>query len=392
VFSAALLRYEINGYRVEPAYLDDRYTSLARTLLLHYQAFEGKPYRDLEKALAELSSTDHHESRVIRGLRQVIEECLDLSVASPMEPKRIREAVFVLRAKDQELDPETVYRRAAAELGLLDQPLQGYLYADLRPERLIHFSPEPLTAPEILSRYNFRLLQGLFLHAERVDIESDGNARAIYRFAKLNGLMVDARRGQGKGRELCLEISGPLSLFQHTRRYGLALARFLPACAVSERYSIKARLALHGRRLQLEVTHADRVLSTHRPPRLFDSKLEERFYKDFVRLGSRWSMAREEQLIPVGTTVFLPDFSFRLESRPELRVDLEILGFWTRDYLARKRSILSRLPDLKIILCVDRKLVCDRKPASFPSIEFTGRVPAEKVLEALEGFDKADKT
>ena len=246
MFSAALLRYEINGYRVEPAYLDDRYTSLARALLLHYQAFEGKPYRDLEKALAELSSTDHHESRVIRGLRQVIEECLDLSVASPMEPKRIREAVFVLRAKDQELDPEAVYRRAAAELGLLDQPLQGYLYADLRPERLIHFSPEPLTAPEILSRYNFRLLQGLFLHAERVDIESDGNARAIYRFAKLNGLMVEARRGQGKGRELCLEISGPLSLFQHTRRYGLALARFLPACAVSERHDPTAGLTISG--------------------------------------------------------------------------------------------------------------------------------------------------
>jgi hypothetical protein len=393
VFSAALLRYEIDGYRVEPAYLDDRYTSLARALLLHYQAFDGKPYRELERALVDLASAQHHETRVIRGLRRVIEESMDLSVASPIEPKCLREAVFGARAKGPELDAEAVYRLAAAELGLLEEPLQDYLYADLRPERLVRFSREPLPAPEILSRYNLRLLQGLFFYAERVEVEAGGSARAIYRFAKLNGLMVEAKRrpdalAADGARGLCIEISGPLSLFQRTRRYGLALARFLPACALGERFRIKARLALHGKRFQLEATGADRVLSTHRPPRLFDSKLEERFYKDFVRLGSPWSIAREEQWIQVGSTVFFPDFSFRRESRPGLRVDLEILGFWTRDYLARKLSILSRLGTSKMILCVDRKLACDRGLGPFPCIEFAGRVPAEKVLEQLERLSR----
>ena len=93
----------------------------------------------------------------------------------------------------------------------------------------------------------------------------------------------------------------------------------------------------------------------------------------------------------LGRTAFIPDFSFRLKSDPGVRVDLEIVGFWTRDYLSRKQELMRRLPAGKIIFCVDSSLCCDRETGSFPCIPFSRRVPAGAVLAALEGLAAAGR-
>jgi len=131
------------------------------------------------------------------------------------------------------------------------------------------------------------------------------------------------------------------------------------------------------------------VLSTHAPPRRFDSRVEARFYLDFLKLGSRWDVSREGDLIPLDSTVFIPDFTFRLRSNPAFQVNLEVMGFWTSDYLARKSSLLTKLPGGRFILCVDEKLCCDRERLPFPCIVFSRRVPAEKVPQAPEGFARS---
>lgn len=384
MFSAGLLRYELDGDRLLPSYLDARYTELARCLLLHYEAFAGRPYRELVRALEELSEPNRYESRVVAGLRRVVEESVRLAVEVPVSPRRIREAVYELAAKEPELRPKAIYREVAGDLGVAPETLEESLFADLRLERLVRFRRSLPTPAELISRYNFRLLQGFYLHALKVQVTTGGLVRSVYRFAKLNGLIVEVKRSTAEA--TVLEISGPLALFQKTRKYGYALSRFLPACCTAGSYRVEAEILLHRRTLRLAVTQADRVLSSHRPPRDFDSKLERRFCGDFVRLGSPWEIVREAELIPVGATVFLPDFTFRLRERPEMRVDLEIIGFWTRDYLTRKRALLRLFPRRRIIFCVDRRLCCDPEPFEFPCVWFAGRIPAGEVLAALEKF------
>jgi hypothetical protein len=134
----------------------------------------------------------------------------------------------------------------------------------------------------------------------------------------------------------------------------------------------------------MRVTEADRVLSTQSPPRPFDSRLEERFLRDFLALGSRWVAAREEQLLHAGTHVFLPDFTFHLPEDPDFRIAFEIIGYWTPEYLERKRAALAALRGVRLILCVDEKLRCSGEGLPFPCITFSKRVPAERVLEELE--------
>jgi predicted nuclease of restriction endonuclease-like RecB superfamily len=398
VFSAPLLRYEVSSWQIEPAYIDERYAELIRTLVEYYQAFTGKQYRELESALAESPQTPAHDRRLLAGLRLVIEESMALEVAAPAAPRRIREAVFESGARcllEGGLMDGGAFRRAAQVLEAQCLQVQGeilpeHLYADLKPERVVKFPRAIPPVAEIISRYNFRLLQGFFLQAAGVLVKTDGPARPIYRFAKLKGLLLEVKKrrepGEAAGDLLAIEISGPLSLFRHTRRYGRALAAFLPACAMASRFQLEATIVLRGKHFRLSVTQADRVLSTHAPPRRFDSFIESRLHRDFIKLRSRWDVLREGDIIPLDSTVFIPDFTFRLRADPSLQVNLEIMGFWTADYLARKSLVLSQLPGNRFILCVDEKLCCDRERLPFPCIVFSGRVPAEKVLAALDAF------
>jgi len=379
---------------VEPAYLDERSTDLVRKLLLSYEAFEGQPYRDLEQALERLSCLEGQDSRVLSGLRRVIEESMELRVEAIVAPRRIREVVFELGRRDLDLEVEEVLVRARDRLGLAGRPVLDELYGDLDEERRVRFPSPPPPPAEVISRYNFRLLEGLFLHAERVRVEVHEQVRAIYRFAKLHGLIVEVQAvfsppGPPEGADpetgdVRLEVTGPLSLFRHTRKYGHALARFLSACCASARFKLEAELLLGGRKGRLVVTRSDRVLSSHRPPRDFDSKLEKRFYLDFLRLKSHWDISREARIHRIGRGVFIPDFTFRLRACPALAIDLEIVGYWTSDYLERKRALLKSLTGAKVIFCVDEKLCCGDLPGSTRWITFRGRVPAAKVLEALE--------
>ena len=383
MFSSTLLRYDRRGDSIEPCYLDERFAPLARTLLLHYEAFEGMAYHRLAAALDRHPELTEHEPRLVAGLRRVIEEGLRLETRAPVDPPRVREAVFELARRDRGLDPQAVLRAAGERLGIPDAAVEGALYADLPNERTIRFvGPLPSVAT-MISRYNLRLLQGLLLHSERLRIEVRGHARSVYRFAKLHGLLLEVKDAGG-GDALVLEVTGPLSILRRTVRYGRALARFLPACCAAGRFRVEANLMLRERRGLLVVTPEDRVLSTHRPPREFDSKVEKRLFQDFSRLGSRWEMTREAQLIATPAGVFFPDFTFRARTEPTVAVDLEIVGFWTRDYLARKRRLAGHLGGRKVIFCVDERLAAADDSPPQPCILFSRRVPAQKVLEALE--------
>jgi predicted nuclease of restriction endonuclease-like RecB superfamily len=384
VLSTPLLRFDLARGVVEPSYLDDRHAELVRALLLHHEAFLGARWRELEEALEGSGDICCHEPRLVQGIRRVIEESVALEAEAPADPRRVREAVFELGRRDLDLDPREVRRRAAEMVGIRPAEVAGALYADLHDEKRVRLA-RPLPSPAaVISRYNLRLIQGLLVHAERLRVEVHGHAHAVYRFAKLHGLIVEAKEGEPGG-GLVLEVTGPLSIFRRTLKYGRALARFLPACAAAGRFRLEARLSIRGIEGRLAVTQADRVLSTHGPPRPFDSKAEERFFKDFVRLGSRWEVSRESSLITTRQGVFLPDFTFRPREDPSTSVDLEIVGFWTRGYLERKRRLAEELAGRRVIFCVDETLGCGEDWFPPGAIRYSRRVPAEKVLEALEG-------
>jgi hypothetical protein len=122
-----------------------------------------------------------------------------------------------------------------------------------------------------------------------------------------------------------------------------------------------------------------------REPRRFDSLLEERFARDFARLAPDWDLVREPEPVRAGDALMFPDFLLRHRRHPGRRFLLEIVGFWTREYLERKLATLRKAALQNLILCVDEDRNCaeSEMPVGSPVIRFRRRIDPATVLAAI---------
>jgi len=115
---------------------------------------------------------------------------------------------------------------------------------------------------------------------------------------------------------------------------------------------------------------------------IFDSKVEERFSRSFNSLGTEWKCIREPEPLITGSHVLIPDFSFE---KAGLKVYLEIMGFWTEDYIERKIRKLRQLShDVDMIVAVDEALACTKLTRmKHEVIMFRGSLPVKPVINYL---------
>jgi predicted nuclease of restriction endonuclease-like RecB superfamily len=258
------------------------------------------------------------------------------------------------------------------------------LFADLPGERPVR-APEPAPTPaEAALRTNLAIAQAVLMRASRVELRVEGGVRPIVRLAKLRGLLCTITDSPEPARPV-LEISGPFSLFRHTLLYGRALAELLPHLAWCARFELRAACALRGRLATVSVESGDPIFPAA-PPTLFDSRLEERFARDVARLAPDWDVVREPEPVRAGGTLIFPDFLLRHRIHPERRVLIEIVGFWTPEYLASKLEKLRQADLPACILCVDEDRACATGdlPIGMPVVPFRRRVDAAAVLRQVE--------
>ena len=87
-------------------------------------------------------------------------------------------------------------------------------------------------------------------------------------------------------------------------------------------------------------------------PRDADSQLERRLAKDIRRTSDgSWNLVRESTVIRVGQRLFFPDFALHSARG---RVLVEVVGYWTPEYLAAKAEAL-RAVDVPMVVCVDAR-------------------------------------
>ena len=76
-----------------------------------------------------------------------------------------------------------------------------------------------------------------------------------------------------------------------------------------------------------------------------------------------YAISREFLVMPLTADIkrkerIFPDFWIQHRRDPSRKWFLEIIGFWTPEYLSRKLENLERAGILNLILCVDEKLGC----------------------------------
>ncbi len=391
-----LLRYRIDDGRISPAFLDPgspRYSQAARDLIAIFGEHIGKTLGELEEAIEKYvaSRTDY---RILRGLAKVLMSFAEFE-ARRSDAAAIRGAVFeraagswpVVRHKGSPLgvDRRSILEEAAAASGGAAAQLEAELYADL-PERRRLASFEARREPEaLIARYNMELARGLLYWAERLVIDVEDSYQDVFRYIKLCRLMSAITRRECGYR---IELDGPLSLLRGTLRYGLKMAVFLPALALCQTWRMEAVIVKKGERLNFALDDQSRLVSHFRRFPLFDSRLESDFAADFQKAFERgryeWRLARADAVIPLERNeVMIPDFTLRTQTGRE--VYLEIVGFWTPEYLSRKIAKVRAARLDNLILAVSKRLaLCEETSKELDVLWFAGRLPAADVIERAD--------
>ena len=314
----------------------------------------------------------HSDPRGASALRLKV-----FSLASPLHPLvGERDGLF-------EHTEAAVKEEIARELGRPWGEIERDLYADvLDQHRLVSFEGYP-DAAALLSRYNVAQVQACLYRATKVVVHAKADLKSILRHAKLAKLLhTIVRRGPG---EYVIELSGPASVLSHTRRYGVDFAKFLTALLACRDWTMSAHLtAPWGQPVRLALTSNDGLKSNLPAPEEFDSGVEEGFAAKFGAERNGWKLERESEVLYEGQTVFVPDFVLRHQDGTEVLV--EIVGFWTPEYLAAKRETLQRFRGRKILVAVAEANV--REGAAIPEgfLTYKTALKIEPVLEALEKF------
>jgi len=362
---------------VVPGWLTEADQPWLRDMLDAFEAADG----ERQRALLHLIREAPHQAvstRKLNMVSHVLAQRVD-PVKPPVSPRLVRARVFGLaqaQRRDGPIDHSGILRDISAELGV---DAADSMFANVPPERRVTLSRPLPTPPELKAEVNLALAQGLVRRSLRVEIDLDAGARDIVRAVQLRRLLYVARHRPGGGMQL--EISGVCSLFRRTTLYGRALASIVPRLAWCGRFAMRAWCLLDGKELLLRLGHKD-GLKPSRPPRRYDSQLEARFAADFARTAPEWTLTREPKALKIGNSLVFPDFGIEQHGRHWL---MEIVGFWTPDYLHRK---LEMLRGTGVLLCIDERLACGEDDVrDLPVVWFRRRIEPSAVLEALSRLE-----
>lgn len=375
------LNYSVTGQAVVPHFLGQHDHPWLRVLLEEHERFVGRPQRELEARLREPLPCES-PARKRQQATEVLARLRHSHRNAVVPPRRARALVFN-EAAGVTTDAHVTLSTVAASIGVSVGELRDSLFADLPGERLVATPPHRLSPGELALRTNLGLAQELLSRATMVRIEAVGNTRALVRHAKLRGLICTVIGRAGTASPL-LELSGPFSLFRHTRLYGRALGELVPLLAWCARFRLEAECILQGRRLTLQLATGDPIFPAAEPRR-YDSRLEERFAREFRRLAPEWDLLREPEPVTAGGTLVFPDFALVHRRDHVRRWLMEIVGFWTPNYVARKLALYRTAHLSNLILCIDEDRNCapEDLPAGTLIVRFRRRIDPTAVLRVL---------
>ena len=251
-----------------------------------------------------------------------------------------------------EHDERKIKQKLSDKLGLPWKQIEQGLYSDvLSFQRLEQFEGYA-GASALLSRYNVAQLQACLYRAENMIVSATDDFKTILRYAKLSRLLHDIVRSEPS--KYRITFSGPVSVSRRTRRYGVNFAKFLPALLACKGWKMTALVKTRwGSLAKLVLSDKDSFTSHLPSPDEFDSSVEASFAKKFGSKRNGWQLIREGEILHHYQKTFVPDFTFRHVDGTE--VLLEIVGFWTPEYLAHRRETLQQFRHHKILIAVPEK-------------------------------------
>ncbi|WP_292319697.1 DUF790 family protein [Caldisphaera sp.] len=287
-----------------------------------------------------------YDPKLVEGISTLLLRKSIVENKSPIDPRIIRSRIYSYGPVIDDSEKEKILKKVKEEIGV--DPLK-YIFADLEEEMIIKKVPE-LIPENLLREYNFELLQTALMKTLRVDVFISNKWKDLLFTAKRLGLMYDAYNDP-----LRVEFYGPASMLRLTERYGRSISMLLPQIVSNKVWKIKAEfVGKYNRTYILETKNDDAEFPLEEiySEITFDSNIEKDFYSKMKIIAKDWEIIREPQPLIVNNTIFIPDFML---SKNNINIYVEIVGFWTKEYLRRKSEKVREIK-LPLILVVDESL------------------------------------
>jgi len=376
--------------RIWPRYagLSGENLEVAKRLIQVYKHHVDKKKNVLKETVSELENIGY-DYRFVRGLSVLLDRRSEFTCSVEADPVDIRRRLYKAAGKlglpTTSKQRSRLIRSVATEMKLSTAMVEEAFYADLDSE-LIMTEFKPLSSEELIKDYNVSLTQTLLFSATNLNFTASGNWQRIFYMVKRLGLIYEAYKSGG----FWVKIDGPASLFKLTRRYGTALAKLTPVILANPEWMVEAKILwkytneIYNFKIE-SGKHRDIFGEPKGLPVSYDSVVEEDFAARFEALESGWYLKREPEPVTAGRYVIIPDFSFE---RSGVRVFMEIVGFWTAEYLRRKIEKLKKI-DVSMLIAVDENLACKKltkleKSQKLNIVYYKNKVPLVPILHHLE--------
>jgi uncharacterized protein len=389
---AQLLRVKVSnkGKHIAPIFCtSDEDLSLAGNIIRGFE--ESCKTRERKALLINkigLFESEYGDYKLVRGLFTLLErrckfvknrEFIKNEIDSPgarVEPYIIRRKLFE-KSSDCDfalttLKRDEIIQSVASELGIDRHDLANEMWSDLDENLVLEYF-DRITPTALLAWYNLALMQTLMFSCTALQFVLRGGSswKGVLRHVKRVGLMYNIRNERSKEIDqtsykdaryyddnIVCSLDGPLSIFKLTDLYGTAIAKVLPYVISAESWSLEAWIIRNyssvGRKIyEFHISkenappliglpnHIDSEENITSKSSYFDSAVEEKFALKFQQSHSGWTLIREPDPIIVNSDkAFIPDFMFERYGR---RIYLEIVGFWTDEYIKRKVQKLTRI-------------------------------------------------
>lgn len=397
---SSLLRVRRVGNRVDPVFAKPSYSELyvADRLISVFKLSIGRTLGELQKSLgdleAELCELYKVHYKLYRGLLTLLyRRVRTVKPKTPLNPVAVRMMLFKTSntmfggAALTDSERRRVIEYVARDLGIPTSEVERCFDAVYEENDVIE-GFEDIDPETLLKQYNLSLTQTLLFKSSKLSIESPvtgTEAKRLLWYVKKLGLLYFAERAVNGVR---IVVDGPASIVKSVERYGTSIAKLIPCIVSLKSWVIDAEIIGKRGNYRFILTSRQRELLPHvgGVEVEYDSSLEEDFARRFNSLNLGWRLVREPEPLVANGSIFIPDFAVLMG---DVKVYIEIVGFWTSDYLKRKIEKLRMVKGVNMVVIADEGLSCSSiTQLPHEVILFRNRIPIVDVIATLRKYEK----
>ena len=369
-----------------------RATTLATSYSVIAADMVGESRRALMEAIADIP-VGARERKLADGIRKMVLDRCTFESDTPIDPVVLRESIFTEAAAARmngTFDRDALMSAPSAEHNVPLDEIERLLFGDLKDAaRLLEYAEA--SGPQIVEDYERAQVQSVLLRAETVVAEVYCKSATTYRalFRKLKFLrLLHEIEADGDGDRYRITLSGPMSLFRSSTKYGLSLALALPSIQACDEWSIDAIVRWGKDRSKVAFQAEGKCAGSAEGEGLIDEV--QAFFdkqKALVKKGkSEWVPEVCSELLAVpGLGVCAPDLVLR---KGKKAVYFEVLGFWSRAAVWKRVELAEAGLPVPIVFAVQARLRVSEEvlPSEVPAALYVykGVMSPTRIEECIE--------